>query len=134
MLNILSLKRLETNKNNNNNKIQNTMTSEHDFKTFIIGLTERLLNAINFGDYSTYLQLVDPELTSFEPEAVGNLVSGLDFHKFYFDNCKLILLNQIYSCVWPIFQLAFILILFLLMTLFAEQKYIRHEFQCFHYF
>lgn len=34
--------------------------------------------------------LVDPHLTSFEPEALGNLIVGMDFHKFYFDhgNCK----------------------------------------------
>ena len=25
-------------------------------------------------------------MTAFEPEAIGNLVEGLDFHKFYFDN------------------------------------------------
>lgn len=27
-------------------------------------------------------------MTAFEPEAIGNLVEGLDFHKFYFDNLK----------------------------------------------
>ena len=32
-----------------------------------------------------YTTLVDPALTCFEPEAPGVLVSGLDFHKFYFD-------------------------------------------------
>ena len=31
-------------------------------------------------------KLTDPHLTCFEPEAKGNLVEGLDFHKFYFDN------------------------------------------------
>lgn len=31
-------------------------------------------------------KFVDPHLTAFEPEALGNLVVGLDFHKFYFDN------------------------------------------------
>ena len=25
-------------------------------------------------------------MTAFEPEALGNLVEGIDFHKFYFDN------------------------------------------------
>ena len=29
---------------------------------------------------------MDPRLTAFEPEARGNLVEGLEFHKFYFDN------------------------------------------------
>lgn len=32
---------------------------------------------------------MDPHLTAFEPEARGNLVEGLEFHKFYFDNGKL---------------------------------------------
>ena len=27
-------------------------------------------------------------MTAFEPEAIGNLVEGLEFHKFYFDNRK----------------------------------------------
>lgn len=25
-------------------------------------------------------------MTAFEPESVGNLVAGMDFHRFYFDN------------------------------------------------
>lgn len=25
-------------------------------------------------------------MTAFEPESVGNLVAGMDFHKFYFEN------------------------------------------------
>ena len=32
---------------------------------------------------------MDPHLTAFEPEARGNLVEGLEFQKFYFDNGKL---------------------------------------------
>lgn len=34
-------------------------------------------------------KLVDPHLTALEPEARGNLVEGLEFHKFYFDNGEL---------------------------------------------
>ena len=30
--------------------------------------------------------MCDPHVTSFEPEALGNLVEGLEFHKFFFDN------------------------------------------------
>ena len=33
-------------------------------------------------------KLVDPHVTAFEPASNGNLVEGLEFHKFYFDNCK----------------------------------------------
>ncbi|CAG5127974.1 unnamed protein product, partial [Candidula unifasciata] len=55
-------------------------------KQEIIKLTEQLLQAITSGDYGEYTKLVDPQLTSFEPEALGNLIVGLDFHKFYFDH------------------------------------------------
>lgn len=34
---------------------------------------------------------MDPQLTCFEPEAYGNLIEGMDFHKFYFDNGKVLL-------------------------------------------
>lgn len=27
-------------------------------------------------------------MTCFEPETLGNLIEGMDFHKFYFDNSK----------------------------------------------
>ena len=30
--------------------------------------------------------MTDPQLTCFEPESFGNLIEGMDFHKFYFDN------------------------------------------------
>uniref|UniRef100_A0A3P8X503 calcium/calmodulin-dependent protein kinase n=1 Tax=Cynoglossus semilaevis TaxID=244447 RepID=A0A3P8X503_CYNSE len=32
------------------------------------------------------LKMCDPAVTAFEPEALGNLVEGLDFHRFYFEN------------------------------------------------
>ncbi|XP_054166691.1 calcium/calmodulin-dependent protein kinase type II subunit gamma-like [Oppia nitens] len=57
---------------------------DNEFKQLIIGLTERLITAINAADYDSYTKLVDRNLTSFEPEAVGNIV-GVEFHKFYFD-------------------------------------------------
>jgi hypothetical protein len=31
-------------------------------------------------------KICDPHLTAFEPEALGNLVEGMDFHKFFFEN------------------------------------------------
>uniref|UniRef100_A0A4W3HZ85 calcium/calmodulin-dependent protein kinase n=1 Tax=Callorhinchus milii TaxID=7868 RepID=A0A4W3HZ85_CALMI len=33
-----------------------------------------------------YRKMCDPGVTAFEPEALGNLVEGLDFHRFYFEN------------------------------------------------
>ncbi|MEM7476303.1 MAG: DUF4440 domain-containing protein [Planctomycetota bacterium] len=47
--------------------------------------TQELLNSIAKGDWETYCRLCSKDLTCFEPEAVGNLIHGLDFHKFYFD-------------------------------------------------
>ncbi|XP_055858305.1 calcium/calmodulin-dependent protein kinase type II alpha chain isoform X4 [Episyrphus balteatus] len=52
----------------------------------IIKITEQLIEAINSGDFDSYTKICDPHLTAFEPEALGNLVEGIDFHKFYFEN------------------------------------------------
>uniref|UniRef100_A0A8C5R462 calcium/calmodulin-dependent protein kinase n=1 Tax=Leptobrachium leishanense TaxID=445787 RepID=A0A8C5R462_9ANUR len=71
----------------------NTTTEDEDLKGAysirkqeIIKITEQLIEAINNGDFEAYTKICDPGLTSFEPEALGNLVEGMDFHKFYFDN------------------------------------------------
>ncbi|NWY71808.1 KCC2B kinase, partial [Erithacus rubecula] len=56
----------------------NTTIEDEDTKARkqeIIKITEQLIEAI-----------CDPGLTSFEPEALGNLVEGMDFHRFYFEN------------------------------------------------
>ena len=55
-------------------------------KQEVIKITEQLLDAISSGDFESYASMCDPRLTSFEPEALGNLLDGMDFHKFYFDN------------------------------------------------
>lgn len=55
-------------------------------KQEVIKLTEQLLEAINTGDFDTYGKMCDPSITAFDPAALGNLVEGVDFHKFYFDN------------------------------------------------
>ncbi|XP_026471884.1 calcium/calmodulin-dependent protein kinase type II alpha chain-like [Ctenocephalides felis] len=52
----------------------------------IVKMTEQLIEAINNGDFDAYTKICDPHLTAFEPEALGNLVEGMDFHKFYFEN------------------------------------------------
>jgi len=51
----------------------------------ILGLNQRLLDAIASADWKTYEELCDPELTCFEHDACGHLVQGLAFHHFYFD-------------------------------------------------
>ncbi|XP_077999528.1 calcium/calmodulin-dependent protein kinase type II delta chain-like [Glandiceps talaboti] len=61
-------------------------TQEKARKEEIIKLTESLLDAIANGDFDAYTKLCDPNLSCFEPEAVGHLVKGLKFHKYYFDN------------------------------------------------
>ena len=49
-------------------------------------LNKQLLDAIDDGDLKTYREYCDHSLTAFEPEALGNLVEGLDFHETYFGN------------------------------------------------
>lgn len=51
----------------------------------LLALTQRLLDCIQAADWETYEQLCDPTLTAFEPEAAGQLIGGLPFHKYYFD-------------------------------------------------
>ncbi|XP_053752883.1 calcium/calmodulin-dependent protein kinase type II subunit beta isoform X7 [Panthera pardus] len=55
-------------------------------KQEVIKITEQLIEAVNSGDFEAYAKICDPGLTSFEPEALGNLVEGMDFHRFYFEN------------------------------------------------
>jgi calcium/calmodulin-dependent protein kinase (CaM kinase) II len=50
----------------------------------LLRLNQRLLDSITHRDWAAYQDLCDPTLTAFEPEAVGQLVKGLDFHQFYF--------------------------------------------------
>ncbi|XP_023686061.1 calcium/calmodulin-dependent protein kinase type II subunit gamma isoform X9 [Paramormyrops kingsleyae] len=61
-------------------------STQQSRKQEIIKITEQLIEAINNGDFEAYTRICDPGLTSFEPEALGNLVEGMDFHKFYFEN------------------------------------------------
>jgi hypothetical protein len=51
----------------------------------VLHVNKRLLSSIADGDWKTYAELCDPNITAFEPEARGQLVEGMDFHRFYFD-------------------------------------------------
>jgi len=54
----------------------------------ILGLNERLLKSIAEGDWETYCELCDPTLSCFEPESRGQLVEGMDFHRYYFEHAQ----------------------------------------------
>ena len=51
----------------------------------LLELSQKLLHSIDTGDWATYASLCDASITCFEPEALGHLVTGMPFHKFYFD-------------------------------------------------
>ena len=51
----------------------------------IVENTQMLLDSISTNDFMTYETLCDVSLTCFEEKANGNLVQGLEFHKFYVD-------------------------------------------------
>lgn len=54
-------------------------------QTQLLDLTAQLLTSIGEKDWATYARLCDVTITCFEPEALGQLVQGLEFHKYYFD-------------------------------------------------
>lgn len=56
-----------------------------DLHQQLLDLNQTLLIAIVSGDWRTYVTLCDQSITCFEPEARGQLVAGMGFHKFYFD-------------------------------------------------
>lgn len=53
-------------------------------ETEVLDASQKLLAAIDRQDWTAYAELCDPTLTCFEPEASGHLVSGMPFHRFYF--------------------------------------------------
>mmetsp|Transcript_16783 Transcript_16783/g.48750 ORF Transcript_16783/g.48750 Transcript_16783/m.48750 type:complete len:217 (-) Transcript_16783:24-674(-) len=54
----------------------------------LVELNQGLLDAIAKSDWDTYAALVAPDLSCLEPEAKGQVVEGLDFHRYYFDYFK----------------------------------------------
>jgi ketosteroid isomerase-like protein len=51
----------------------------------LLQLNQKLLDSIFAGDWKTYANLCADDITCFEPEGLGHLITGLPFHKFYFD-------------------------------------------------
>jgi hypothetical protein len=56
-----------------------------DLSQQLLELNQKLLTAIVGGDWKTYEALCDPSITCFEPEARGQVVAGMAFHKYYFE-------------------------------------------------
>ena len=50
----------------------------------LLALNKKLLDSIAKADWATYETLCDASLTCFEPEAAGQLVAGMEFHRYYF--------------------------------------------------
>jgi len=60
------------------------MSQVHSETAEIIATTQKLLDAIFRGDWTTYVEICAEDITAIEPEARGHLVQGLPFHKTYF--------------------------------------------------
>lgn len=58
---------------------------DHSAEAELLSLSQKLLDAIVAGDWSTYASLCAESLSCFEPESRGQLVVGLKFHRFYFE-------------------------------------------------
>ena len=56
-----------------------------DLAQELLDLNQKLLAAIVAGDWKAYESLCDPSLTCFEPEARGQVVAGMAFHRYYFE-------------------------------------------------
>uniref|UniRef100_A0A915DEK7 Calcium/calmodulin-dependent protein kinase II association-domain domain-containing protein n=1 Tax=Ditylenchus dipsaci TaxID=166011 RepID=A0A915DEK7_9BILA len=67
-------------------KAASEQSSSRSQKQEIVRVTQQLLDAISCKDFDAYARLCDPSMTCFEPETLGNLIEGMDFHKFYFDH------------------------------------------------
>mmetsp|Transcript_51520 Transcript_51520/g.164772 ORF Transcript_51520/g.164772 Transcript_51520/m.164772 type:complete len:130 (+) Transcript_51520:62-451(+) len=58
-------------------------TAEQEME--LMRLSQELIDAVGGGDWETYTKLCCPNLTAWEPETRGECVSGLGFHKYYFN-------------------------------------------------
>lgn len=59
--------------------------AENKIAEEVLTVSRKLLSTIDTGNWAEYVKLCDESITCFEPEALGHLVAGLPFHKFYFD-------------------------------------------------
>jgi calcium/calmodulin-dependent protein kinase (CaM kinase) II len=64
---------------------QSEGTTMSDPTAELLELNQRLLDSISRADWRTYRELCHCDITCFEPEARGQLVAGMAFHKYYFD-------------------------------------------------
>ncbi|XP_070545102.1 calcium/calmodulin-dependent protein kinase type II subunit delta-like [Ptychodera flava] len=62
-----------------------TTKADEDPKEEIIRITKEMLHAIDHRDFNTYRNMTVNYLSCFEPQTKGQLVEGLDFHKYFFD-------------------------------------------------
>lgn len=51
----------------------------------LLELTRQLIESITTADWQSYAELCDETISCFEPEAVGHLVEGMEFHRYYFN-------------------------------------------------
>jgi UMP-CMP kinase len=51
----------------------------------VLQANQRLLDAVHAGDWQAYADLSQGDMTCIEAESNGQMVKGLGFHKFYFD-------------------------------------------------
>ncbi len=51
----------------------------------LLEISQQLVDSIANADWETYSRLCDPTLSAFEPEARGQIVEGMEFHRFYFN-------------------------------------------------
>lgn len=51
----------------------------------LLELSRQLIDSIMTADWKTYAKLCADDISCFEPEAVGHLVEGMEFHHYYFN-------------------------------------------------
>jgi len=71
-------------KDSENGQLNQEATMADSVAEELLKLNQRLLDAIVAADWPAYQELCDPSITCFEPEALGQLVQGMNFHHFYF--------------------------------------------------